>query len=181
MWKPVVGFEGRYEVSNAGEVRNLQTRRILKPKTAGAGYSQVCLGAGNYRYVHRLVAQAFLANALGLPQVNHLDGIKSNNAASNLAWCSSQQNAKHAYETGLLDGTACKRPRRGAEHHRARAVVMSSDSGHVQITYPTINGAAKETGIDYSTIHGALTGKFQQAGGWRWHFADKTTRSANHE
>lgn len=173
MWKPIEGFEGRYEVSDSGEVRNLKSLRVLSPKRAGAGYLQVCLGAGNYRYVHRLVAQAFVANPQGLPQVNHLDGVKPNNTAENLAWCSASENARHAYATGLLDETACKKPQRGAEHHRARAVVMSSDSGHIQITYHTISSASKETGIDYSTIHGALTGKFKQAGGWRWRFENQ--------
>lgn len=171
IWVPVAGFEGLYEVSIDGRVRNARNLRELKHKTAGAGYAQVCLGAGNYRYVHRLVAQAFIPNPDGLPQVNHLDGVKPNNAAANLEWCSGRQNARHAYETGLLDNTACKYPKRGGSHHRARAVTMFSDRGHIQITHPTISSAAKETGIDYSTIHGALTGKFKQAGGWNWRFA----------
>lgn len=172
MWVSISGFVGKYEVSNEGLVRNARTLRVLKPKTAGAGYQQVCLEAGNYRYVHRLVAQAFLANPLGLPQVNHLDGDKNNNSDSNLAWCSASQNLKHAYDAGLLDGTACKNPHRGGFHYRAREVVMMSDSGHIQISYHTISSASKETGIDYSTIHGALHGKFKQAGGWRWKFAN---------
>jgi hypothetical protein len=172
MWASIYGFVGKYEVSNEGLVRNAQTLRVLKPKTAGAGYQQVCLGAGNYRYVHRLVAQTFIENPLGLPQVNHLDGDKKNNSDSNLSWCSARENSMHAYNSGLLDGTICKNPQRGGFHYRARPVVMLSDSGHIQVTYHTISSAANETGIDYSTIHGALHGKFKQAGGWRWQFAN---------
>ena len=172
MWVSISGFVGKYEVSNEGLVRNAQTLRVLKPKNAGAGYQQVCLGAGNYRYVHRLVAQAFIANPLGLPQVNHLDGDKQSNAVQNLEWCSASKNLKHAYDTGLLDMTVCKNPHIGCLHYRAREVVMMSDSGHIHISYHTISSASKETGIDYSTIHGALHGKFKQAGGWRWKFAN---------
>ena len=172
MWVSTAGFVGKYEVSNDGLVRNAQTLRVLKPRPAGAGYQQVCLGAGNYRYIHRLVAQAFIENPFGLPQVNHMNGDKQNNAASNLEWCSASENARHAYDTGLLDGTICKNPKRGGFHFRARKVVMLSDSGSIKITYHTIKSAANETGIDYSTIHGALHGKFKQAGGWRWQFAN---------
>jgi hypothetical protein len=170
MWIDISGFEGLYQVSPCGSVRNARTLRVLKPKYAGAGYQQVCLGAGNYRYVHRIVAQAFIPNPDALPQVNHLDGVKSNNAATNLEWCSRSGNLKHAYEAGLLDKSACKNPKSGYEHGRSRAVVMSSISGHIQITYPSIRNASAETGVDASSIHGALHGKFKQAGGWRWHF-----------
>jgi hypothetical protein len=170
MWIAIEGFEGRYEVSDEGLVRNVRSLRVLKPRTAGAGYMQVCLGAGNYSYVHRLVAAAFIPNPDGLPQVNHLDGDKTRNARENLEWCSRSRNLKHAYETGLLDGTACKNPVRGYEHARSRPVRMLSDTGHISITYPSIREASAETGIDQSTIHGAAHGKFKQAGGWRWEF-----------
>lgn len=48
---------------------------------------------------------------------------------------------------------------------------MLSDTGHISITYVSISEAAKETGIDFSTIHGTVHGKFKQAGGWCWKFA----------
>lgn len=171
MWKPIKGFEGKYEVSDDGSVRNAVSHRVLRHKSAGAGYKQVCLGARNYRYVHRLVASAFINNQDSLPQVNHLDGDKANNCAANLEWCSRSMNLRHAYETGLLDSSACKKPLHGARHPRSRAVTMLSDTGHISITYVSISEAAKETGIDFSTIHGTVHGKFKQAGGWCWKFA----------
>lgn len=170
IWRAVPGFEGRYEVSNEGRVRNSK-HRVLRPKRAGAGYQMVALGYGKYRYIHRLVATAFLPNPEGKPQVNHIDGDKTNNAVDNLHWCTASENQRHAYATGLLDGTACKKPRKGHDHPRSRQVVMLSDTGHIRITYPSITEASKETGIDYSTIHGVLHGKFKQAGGWRWAFS----------
>lgn len=172
MWMKIRDFSN-YEVSNTGMVRNIKSGLVLKHKHAGAGYSQVSLGAKNYRYIHRLVAQHFISNPDNLPYVNHLDGNKSNNSISNLQWCTAKQNSRHAYEVGLLNNTACVNPVSGHKHHRSKPVVMSSDTNHIQITYENIRKASKETGIDYSTIHGAIHGKFKQAGGWNWNFYDR--------
>jgi len=110
-WVPVRGFEF-YEVSDRGSVRRLAgspkcvTTRILKPKPAGKGYLQVCLSGGNrpnYRYIHRLVAEAFIGP---LPprregEVNHKDGVKTNNDWRNLEYVTSTGNNDHAYAEGL--------------------------------------------------------------------------------
>ena len=107
-WKPVVGYEGLYMVSNCGRVksfdrwvkgRNGSVRfikgRILKPTTNLYGYLFVKLckdGKVKPFTVHRLVAEAFLPNPDNLPCVNHKDENKQNNNVSNLEWCSAQYN-----------------------------------------------------------------------------------------
>lgn len=99
VWRPVIGFERVYEVSNFGIVRSLPResqsglrRRLLKPcvlrpTTQNRGYLLVCFSVDSkraYRTVHRLVAQAFVPNPHGLKEVNHFDGNKGNNRAENL-------------------------------------------------------------------------------------------------
>ena len=93
-----------FEVSTEGRVRSVQTGRILKPCNNGNGYLYVTKVFGKKKkhyYVHRLVAQTFLDNRNNLPEVNHKDGCKANNAVCNLEWCTKSQNRYHAYETGL--------------------------------------------------------------------------------
>jgi hypothetical protein len=118
MWKPVVGYEGLYEVSDDGVVRSLAFE--IKKKVKGVakireavelkqqihrkGYAKVRL----YKqtdwkqfFVHRLVAMMFIPNENNLTQVNHKDGNKLNNCVSNLEWISNTENMRHAYRTGI--------------------------------------------------------------------------------
>lgn len=95
-----------YEVSNLGNVRKLGKTSPLKPIPNGK-YRYVVItkgpGQGGFwkaHFIHRLVAQLFVPNPDGLPQVNHIDNDKDNNAASNLEWVSAKANARKAVETG---------------------------------------------------------------------------------
>lgn len=108
-WKPVVGYEDSYLVSNEGDVKSLpkKTRKftvILKQKTTKFGYKNVKLskdGKCKDFFVHRLVAEAFCSNNKNKPFVNHIDGDKTNNNYINLEWCTASENVLHAFKTGL--------------------------------------------------------------------------------
>ena len=107
LWQPIEGYEGFYEVSDQGRVRSLprpKTRGgILKPNSAK--YKQVVLCVNNvrkYLLIHRLVALHFVPGDRSLT-VNHKDGNKNNNCASNLEWSTSSEQQLHAIETGLRD------------------------------------------------------------------------------
>lgn len=118
VWKPVVGYEGYYEVSNYGRVKRLETRvnsnqggRVVREKilrqTNNRGYCLAHLCVNNEKKkkrVHRMVAEAFIPNPLNLQEVNHKDENKKNNYValfpdgtydyenSNLEWCSAEYN-----------------------------------------------------------------------------------------
>lgn len=117
VWKDIAGYEGMYQVSNLGNVRSLdrvvevknQTSRFVKGKekrqTVGNhGYCVVYLYKDNKlqtETVHRLVAEAFLANPKNKETVNHIDGNKKNNCVENLEWSSYTENNAHARLQGL--------------------------------------------------------------------------------
>ena len=103
--KAIVGFENYYSVTNDGSIYSHKKEKFLSPVNNGAGYMKVSLsrhGEVANRYVHRVVAEAFLENKKNLPQVNHIDGDKSNNKSSNLEWCTPAQNIEHAIQKGLI-------------------------------------------------------------------------------
>ena len=121
IWKDVNGYYGLYQISNFGRVRSLprldnvvysngtiwsRKRKglILRQQNSNKGYKLVSLykeGVGCSHFVHRLVAIEFLPNPYDLPQVNHKDGDKNNNAVSNLEWCTCDENIEHAFKIGL--------------------------------------------------------------------------------
>lgn len=100
-WKPIEGYEGIYEVSDQGRVRNAKRGgRIMTASTVTHGYRAVSLykeGKQRAALVHRLVAKAFIPNPESKPQVNHKDMDKSNNCISNLEWVTQNENLAHAF------------------------------------------------------------------------------------
>lgn len=115
IWKPVVGYEGFYEVSNMGNVRSIdritqigskgsrfQPMIILK-KAIRNGYHSVMLSKENEKSntsVHRIVALAFIDNPLQKTQVNHINSIKTDNRVENLEWATPKENTHHSMRNG---------------------------------------------------------------------------------
>lgn len=122
-WRDIPGFEEIYQVSNKGRVRSLNRisynsygmprklkGRLMKLHLNVYGYYDVGLSNaagknGNIYKVHRLVALAFIPNPDNLPQVNHKNGIKTDNNVKNLEWCTNAYNVKYGYDLrkGLID------------------------------------------------------------------------------
>lgn len=106
IWKPVPveGFENQYQISSFGRIKSLERdiyysnrivhiqEKLLIPFIDRNGYLHISLGRNNKYYIHRLVALAFISNPNNLPQVDHINTIKTDNSINNLRWCTSKEN-----------------------------------------------------------------------------------------
>lgn len=126
IWKDIPGYEGKYQVSNRGEVKSLNYRgsgelKLLKQNTDKNGYKQVSLyknGKRKNHFVHRLVAMAFLPNPNNLSIVNHKDENPSNNNVNNLEWCTQEYNLN--YGTRNERASKSKKGKSFSEEHKKK-------------------------------------------------------------
>lgn len=170
IWKPIEGYDGRYEVSTIGRVRSVPrevlysagyTRknegRVLKQaeksKNSDCNYYVVSLSKDNVAksvFVHRLVAEQFLERKPECNFVNHIDGDKHNNCVENLEWTTPRGNKLHAIYTGL-----------DVPNYGIRRIYCLTN-GEV---YPSVSEAARKLKLDGSSISKVCRGKFKHTGG----------------
>ena len=161
MQKPVKGYEGLYLVTDDGRVLGPSGQHRKLRVNPATGYSQVTLfrrGQAKCAHVHRLVAEAFIPNPEGKPQINHKNGNKQDNRVENLEWCTQSENLAHAYR------------------ERLRATVpvtaISKADGTEVRTFGSLKDAARFCGVSYTNgISQALSGHIQSAHGYYWKHA----------
>lgn len=188
IWRDIKGCEGRYQVSNLGRVRSLPRMvnnhtgellvkgRILKQHTNKKGYMTLDIrfndGKRRYMGVHRFVAEAFIENPDNKPQVNHIDGDKTNNIVENLEWCTNGENQIHAYKMGLnrVTGRAGK-PKKAVEQ-------IDLKTGLVMATYPSIAEAGRAVGGNNKNIGRCCKNKYgrKSACGYGWRYAKEVMK-----
>lgn len=185
IWRPVVGYEGIYEVSNKGRVKSLiRGKGILKPSRHPNGYMSVELFRGKEpkskrKTIHRLVAMAFIPNPNNLPFVNHRDESRDNNCVENLEWITHRDN--------LMYGTAPQRrmahidytdPKR-AEIARINGKAVSKPvdqftrSGEFIQSFESAKAASIATGTSHSHLLECCMGKLETSGGYIWKYKRK--------
>jgi hypothetical protein len=170
-WKDIAGWEGLYAVSSNGRIKsydrlvtelNGKTRthkgRLVTLKKTGCyhGVSLFLHGVGQRYYAHRLVAEAFIPNPDGRPEVNHKDGNKFNNCVLNLEWATRSENAKHAFAMGLTDPPPA---RKGESQHSAK--LTEHDVNQIRKTFKPGMGRllAQKYGVTPPSIYGVINGR----------------------
>lgn len=147
LWKDIKGYEGKYQVSSFGRVKNA-LNYIMSVIPDKDGYSQVSLrkpqGKACLKRLHRLVALAFIPNLQNKKYINHIDGNKENNHIENLEWCTNGENIHHAYKIGLRSNEKFWKP------------VICVTTGK---RYSSITEASKDTNIEDWKISFICKGK----------------------
>lgn len=173
IWKPVVGFEGLYEISNLGRVMSCRKMygsvgpmgpQICKDKKCKSGYQRIVLYKENKRYdarIHKLVCVAFIPNTENKRTINHKNGIKTDNRLSNLEWATDKENLQHAYDV-------LKRK----SHWKGRrclpvSVVKLDVNFNLIKEYVSISEASKE-GFRIGGISSVCKGLWETHKGFRW-------------
>ena len=156
-----VNINDRYAVNKLGEVKNLETDKKLNPSFNKAGYLVVSLYDKQTHMrrtvrVHRLVAEAFIANPEGKEDVNHIDGNKANNAVDNLEWATRSENILHRYRVLGKKSTNIPTPYKP---------VKCLDTGEV---FESRSDAARKANTQPIHIYECCKGKRKTAGGFRW-------------
>lgn len=173
IWKPVPGYEGKYEVSNMGRVwsipritpRGKRGGNFLRLVDNGKGYLAAPLthnGRSQKVYVHRLVVLAHRGPIPEGQEVNHKDGDKSNNTLRNLELVTHSQNLQHAFDTGLHQG-------REVEITRA-VVAFCGCSGDRVAEFHSILAASAFAKTKPCGVSNALAGRQETAGGFIWRY-----------
>lgn len=157
IWKDIIGFEGIYSISNMGRVRrekigiSTYPGKIISLIIGARGYVQISLMKNSQKYnfkVHKLVAEAFIGPKPTRFEINHKDGIKSNNAVFNLEYVTRQGNMQHAVKNGLA----------AISHGMYNNMSKLNDIKIIQIRRKYIDGnyTQKELGKEYGVTQGAI-------------------------
>ena len=189
IWKEVKGFQGLYEVSNLGRIKQLERMRTGKRSNSkmkecikkvchhAHGYSTVTLMTNKRFLVHRLVAIAFIPNPNNYAEVNHIDWNKKNNSVENLEWCTRKYNLIHAYQNPIvmINAKSPKKIEAGKKATRNRAMGINVYKDGVFVKYfETAGDCATYFGWkEYSNIYAVMNGKYKQHKGYTFEKVDK--------
>lgn len=169
VWKDI---NAHYQVSNFARVRSNLSGEwvVLSTYKMNKGYLAVTLsinGKKKPHLVHRLVAEAFIPNPENKPQVNHKNGIRTDDCVSNLEWVSNEENQRHSWKY-----LGRKNPHEGkfGSDSTFYKVVLQIKDGKIIGRFNGAREAMRATGVNYKYISSCCHGKIKQTGGFSWVF-----------
>jgi hypothetical protein len=180
IWKNVVGLEDSYMVSNLGRVKSKERtiqqnsrwgtkidkpypEKLLNPQT---NRNYLYVNANGNKTIHRMVAKAFIPNPEIKPEINHINGVKTDNRLENLEWVTRSENAIHAVKTGL---TVIKK---GSERSDSTPISQFDLDGNWIRDWESQHQVERETGLQQSNINHVLKGRLKKSQGFIWKYKE---------
>jgi hypothetical protein len=175
-WKDAKDFELLYKVSNLGNVKSLNYKNTKKEKILnqinnGKNYLSVNLYKNKIKYriyIHRLVAMTFLENKENKEEVNHINGIRTDNKLSNLEWVTRSENHYHRYK--VLKQKGVNFGKTGILNWNSKKVAKMDNLNNIIDIYPGVMEAMRKTNINEASIRSCIYGKQKTAGGFKWQY-----------
>jgi hypothetical protein len=181
-WKTIPNTNDLYEISDLGRVKSLSREwksgrgggivriqdRYIKPHTHELGYIYVSVRYNKKTklyFVHRLIAEAFIPNSLGKPNINHKNGAKWDNRIENLEWCTQSENVQHSFDNGFQIPSWLGK--KGKNHHSSKPIKCIENNK----MYSCAVDAAKELKINPCHISEVCKGKRKTVGGYKFNYA----------
>jgi hypothetical protein len=170
-WKVLKMYNGKYQVSDMGNVYSYFKSKMLKQKTDKDGYKSVCLtlpnGKTKHERVHRLVALEFCEKPNGHNVVNHKNMIKDDNTVKNLEWSTVSKNTKHAYDNNeKIRKSTYAASLLGAE--KTRITIDVYKHGVFVGRFEGKESCAEELGINAKTIYNSINKRFVNREGYEF-------------
>lgn len=167
--KEIKKTKGLYFASIDGGI--YRNGKCLSPINNGNDYLCVVLcvdGKTKRQYIHRLIAETFIDNPLNKKEVNHIDGVRTNNRLSNLEWVTRSENHFHRYK--VLKKKGVNFGKTGVLNWRSKKVQKFDLEWNLLETYPAVMEAMRITGINEASIRACIYGKQKTAGGFKWKY-----------
>lgn len=168
--KDVKGYEGLYAITSCGKVWSYRRKIFLSPGVSQDGYLRVCLhrdGKARTIEIHRLVAEAYIPNPEGKPQINHIDEVKTHNWIGNLEWATAKENVNHGTRTQRAMAT---RKLHGYKNRNGSFYKKAVRCIELDQVFESTKAAADALGCDQGSISKCCNGKREQHHGYHFEF-----------
>jgi len=178
VWKDIKGYEGRYKISNTGKVKSLprevqlngyvrtMPEIIMAEVYTPTGYAFVNLAKDGERknlYIHRLVAEHYINNDRGYPEINHIDENKKNNHHKNLEWCTRKQNMNR----GTVIERENSHPNTIESKKKGERVIGTCIKTGQKVRFPSMSEAGRN-GFAQSSISRCVSREYKTHKGYTW-------------